>query len=1742
MRAIKHLSLSIFILTMLYTSPAHALFGRKSKEKQINKEVQELVHDQNKEGYTVNFPNVSVKELIGFISQIGKVNFIYDETDLDFNISFTSQEPTSLFNIMSAFTQILRIHGLYIIEDGNNLVIHKNESVKQIPTIVSEQTPLAPDEDPIIITRVFNIHNANPVNIEAIIHPMLTSSSLITVSEDTRQIIITDTRSNVYQVAELITILDTPKTNLDVALYKSKNADALQLTPLLNQIIMPISEGNPIIIVPQKETNSIFLVSTPYLLEKAKEILRDLDTYSSIQDHTLGPDNILLYKLKYKTPASVEHSLKEISKSASNQGFLISGMLEAIQNVNYIKQTHSLLFIGDTNSLARINVLLNAIDVPNKANPDSENSKFYIFEPQNKSAVEIMSYLKDVESHLEQSHLADPNLLNTLSNMSVIPNANTIIFTGDSNSIAEIERLLKTLDLNEISSRDEYFMYTPIHLSPQTLIDSMHQVADRLAHAGNVDQPLIRAIKEAKYATYSHSIIFTGSSKTIKKIKELMTELDHTNKKNLSDQNMLIYQLKFASKSTIEKALDHFADSLPLESPVHEAIETLSWMPEAHSIVFRGTQPALAKIKEVLVLADTSEYAQDTVFSYRIKHAPYDVIKKDLDTFASQLPADDPTYTTIKDAKYIPTSKILVFRGPKTSITKIQNMLTVADETASATPPSEIKGYYIYNLKDAPGNIVMQELATVKDKLKDDDGNRSLVHTIDKIEWIPSTNSLFITGPQGDIDQVKKFVAKFDAPQKTHTFLMIKLKHVKGHKILQELHAATERLNNVSYDNDALRATIKNIEYVKSSDSLFISGPAKEVAQVGKMVAGLDVASRQTEDASEFFIYHPKNLTPDELEAAINKLSHDLKDTRLSDPVLLRSLDEYKYNKNAQTFVFTGSKETLTRIKELLATIDINRKSAQNTRYFIYKPVHLSDNQFEQAMENVRKEFEKSNFGDMGLVKSVESMRYVKASQSFLFTGSEITIEKVEALVKNIDVPVAQSNNNTNFLLYQPKNVPIKDLASSIERVTKDLKRSDFADQGLIKALETMRTIENSNTLLFTGLPDTLHKVDEVVAKMDVSSHYVLGSPKTHFYIYRPPSAPTKQVQTAMEGIRDDLEKSGLANPALLSTLQSMRFVSSTDSLLFTGSQTSIDKVKVLLKEVDEEVAKRDGIQKVGKTTFLVYRLKESSPKHVEKSLRGLVSDLQRGGNPDKLLIKSIEDMRYVKDNNSIIFTGTEPTLKKIQEILGQFDTGAGGMQRIAADVFQLYKPRHIGGAELIHLTKDFEGNLVNSGVNDPRLFDTINNLKWMPKTGQVLVSGDKQTTEKVIQLLEKFDTPIAAAGDRGDNSIETLDNVSFLIYKLQFHQGAEIQAVLGGIANDLKKTGGNKASQELVNAINSLQWLKVTNSFIATGEPKVLLRLKELLESIDVPLKQVFIEVLVIETTLTGRLEFGLRWGAQGDYKNRMAFSGGNVPASDSSVNFSTLLPHVDAANPPLGTNMPITGGGSLGVIGDLIFHKGKTYVALGDFITAIQQDSDGCVVLNQKIIAQDNQNATLFVGENVPYNGSVVTNKGDNTTISANIEYRDIGIRLSITPNIGEDDIVSLDIDQSITEDTSSGSSGGSVNSVFGITTRKTTMRTKVHVPNKHFVALSGQIRNSTSRVKTAVPCLGGLPIIGAAFTESNDTNTKSNIIMFLKPVIVNSYADYKKLTNRQEDIYRDQAIAEDFDTGLELIQGVD
>ncbi|MCI5051778.1 MAG: hypothetical protein MRY21_01415 [Simkaniaceae bacterium] len=354
-----------------------------------------------------------------------------------------------------------------------------------------------------------------------------------------------------------------------------------------------------------------------------------------------------------------------------------------------------------------------------------------------------------------------------------------------------------------------------------------------------------------------------------------------------------------------------------------------------------------------------------------------------------------------------------------------------------------------------------------------------------------------------------------------------------------------------------------------------------------------------------------------------------------------------------------------------------------------------------------------------------------------------------------------------------------------------------------------------------------------------------------------------------------------------------------------------------------------------------------------------------------------------------------------------------------------------------------------------------------------------------------------------------------FQLYKIQYSKGMEILTAIRQIAKNVTEDAA------LTKAVDSIHWLESSNSLIFTADSATADQVVHLIETLDRPQRQVFIEVLVLETDMKTGLDLGLEWSAVGKYKDQLGAGLGNFPARNGGSQLAKTLQTVSSRT---GSDIPLSEGFNLGVIGDLILFKGKALVSLGSLLSALESDGQSSVVLHQKVLTQDNKQSKIFVGDNIPFAGSIVETVGNSQQTTSNIDYRDVGVSLNITPYLGKKDIITLELAEEITEALNSPMVNSK--SVSGIQTTKTNMVTRVHVPDRHFLILSGMMRNAKSQITQGVPCLGAIPGLGAAFSKDTNRNDKRNIVVFVRPHIIDSLEDMQVITSSSRDEFLEKA----------------
>lgn len=1570
-----------------------------AKEREKDGEA-DVIPSETSPGYTINFNNVSIIEYIQFISKISKKNFIYEEQDLSFTVTIVSEEPSSLVDIMAALIQVLRVNGYDLVEQGNNFIISKLGSVKNIPTVVSQDTPIEGTFIPPIMTRVFKIKNANPQSLANIVRPLLSTNAIVEISEETRHLIITDIMQNIEQVHRLFLNLDLPQTPLDINSYTTRNNLPEELAALATQILTPMSEGNPLLFVPQNSTHTLYIVSTPFLTKKAMALFEDLDTPPTLTKHFNTPitgQNILLYHISNKPANVLQDAIKHIENTLIQIGPSSTDLVQTLQSMKYIRESHSLLFIGDPVPLQETHTLLQGLDIPyTKQDIEQATNEFYIYKIMHGDEPQIARTLETIVENLKTSPQSNQDFIKTINSMKWIKESDSLLFTGNQHSIEQLKQLLPTIDIplhhaktaSKIPLSNKFYSYTPIYETPEELLQQIQEYYNSLKEADLADQAFMHTLASAKIISSTKSIVFTGNEDSLSRIHTLVTSMDR-------------------------------APSLPKQEVV--------------------------------------------VFVYKVQYVDPEYVENALQNLGTSMPLDDPLAQTINKMKYLSESRTLIFRGPEAAITHIKQILPTLDNVATAQENRETKTtYFVYQLHKASGEDIVSELEqTAKTLTPSTAQNKAIIESLNHVKWIQSTNSLILTGTSPVINRLKEIITTLDV---------------------------------------------------------------------------------QRPEKSSFYVYTP-TISPQIFKEHLLDTANEMENAGLADNDLMHTMMSAKLVSHNSAVMFTGTPNGIQKLKEIIHTFD--SLDATPNEFFIYTPHSISVDQLKEEILTAATQMGKSGLQDAELLNALKSIKTESSTKRVIFTGTVAAIEKVKVMVNIYDSQeIDSSEKPSTYYIFKPAHQSPESIIKQAQHAAAGMKQSNFTNPTLIHALESAMIVSKGTGVLFTGTSQAIEQIKTIISTFD--STEIPTSQVSKFFAYTPTHISAELLQQYTQKVATHMESTGFTDQDIINTLTHTRLISNNKALLFTGTPQALKEIQALLPSLDTT---EESTKKIKETTFIIYKIQHIPGSTLMGFLRNMANDFRNTGSQQESLITVLNNMRYVKDTNSIIFTGETHAIQSAVALAKQFDIPELGQQKLATHTpsgFLLYKPKYLSGDDLIKALHDFKQNLVNSDVVNQELFDTINNVKWLERTSSILISGEEEDTQKVLDLLERFDTPGANTLTQ-QPEIATFSDTSFLIYKLQYHSGNDIQNAIKKIGDDLSHEKSTNAN--FIKTIQTLQWVEVTNSLIATGQSSDLGRLKALIQSIDTPLKQVFVEVLAIETTVGNQLTYGLRWGAQGTYKNKLAFGTYATPQStkdyvDPLVDFNTKLHSVSATTTPKGEFIPVASGCDLGVIGDVILHKGTTYLALGSLVNAVRTEGDTTIVMNQKIITQDNKKSTIFIGQNLPYSGSFVSNTGSRTIQTTNIEYRDVGVSLSITPTVGNNDVITLEIEEDISEATNSIGAGfvKSTGHIGGIITAKTTTKTVASVPDKSFLILSGSIQDSTTHSRTGIPCLGGLPLIGAAFSESGTGRNIHNIIIFVRPQIIKGFSDYSTITEQQENIFRSQARSEDFDAGLELVKTPD
>jgi len=324
------------------------------------------------------------------------------------------------------------------------------------------------------------------------------------------------------------------------------------------------------------------------------------------------------------------------------------------------------------------------------------------------------------------------------------------------------------------------------------------------------------------------------------------------------------------------------------------------------------------------------------------------------------------------------------------------------------------------------------------------------------------------------------------------------------------------------------------------------------------------------------------------------------------------------------------------------------------------------------------------------------------------------------------------------------------------------------------------------------------------------------------------------------------------------------------------------------------------------------------------------------------------------------------------------------------------------------------------------------------------------------------------------------------------------------------------------------------TNSLIITASEPVYRQMRQVIDQLDVRRAQVYVEALMITVDAQKAADIGFQWqGLLGAGGNSYVGGGTNFGTTgnllNTAVTAGTLASGsstttVSSGGTSVTTPSQLLGNGlSLGWVPKI--NGIYTLAALAHFL---ETNAGGNVLSTPNLIAMDNEEAKIVVGQNIPLvTGSFTNTGGASSSVNPfqTVERQDVGITLRLKSQVGENGTVRMTIYEE----------NSSVSSTSDQTTNKTAVETYVTVDDGKMIALGGLIKDEFTDNQTGVPLLQSIPLIGNLFKSNSRTHRKSNLMLFLRPIVIRSQADADKLTMNRYDAIRAQQQSAAPDPGL-------
>ncbi len=572
-----------------------------------------------------------------------------------------------------------------------------------------------------------------------------------------------------------------------------------------------------------------------------------------------------------------------------------------------------------------------------------------------------------------------------------------------------------------------------------------------------------------------------------------------------------------------------------------------------------------------------------------------------------------------------------------------------------------------------------------------------------------------------------------------------------------------------------------------------------------------------------------------------------------------------------------------------------------------------------------------------------------------------------------------------------------------------------------------------------------------------------------------------------------------------------------------------------LYKLVPEQDAKlQTGTVTVGETRVRgdqiitqIFKLQHENANNLLAALRPLIS-------PNNMINVS-------PGNNSLVITDYAENLQRLAKIIAAMDTSSSTdievvplKHAIASDMAGLVQklgeggaaggaavPNATGGASLSVLADPRSNSLILRASSPARLMVAKSMIEKLDQPGDASATGNIHVVYLKNADAAKLATVLRAAFS-GQASSNTGSNIGSGQSTQPFSGATQTSGLAGTTGSN---TGANSTAATTPVAASPqpstggfVQADPSTNSLIITAAEPLYRQIRAVIDQLDTRRAQIYVESMVVKVDASKAAQFGVQWqnlfGQKGD--STISGLGTNFGSGYSNIlNLSGA-----AANGRTGAAAALTAGTVPSGFNIGLLKKVGDFYTLGAIANFLESQTGANILSTPNLVALDNEEAKIVIGQNVPFTTGSFTNTGTGTG-SVNpfqtIERKDVGLTLKIRSQIGEGGTVRMTVFQ----ENSSVVPGATTSA--GPTTDKSAIETTVVVDDGQIIVLGGLLKDEYTDGADEVPGLAKIPLIGNLFKSESRKRVKTNLMVFLRPVVMRNQQSADQLTLDRYDAIR-------------------